>query len=145
MAVASCYGFADFQKPLSFSTITIGVFFLAIFVSHAAILSNPQKFGLDVQGNELSTFTTEALQQVAEMDPVEFVKTDKGREIAVQVYDTSLFISQEELENIVKENPGPIKEIQQSLLSTKTPFTDNPYSYILNVYTHLLINFSKEN
>ena len=78
------------------------------------------------------------------MDPVEFVKTDKGREIAVQLYDTSIFISQEELESKVKENPGPIKEIQQSLLSTKNPFTENPYSYILNVYIHPLITYLRE-
>jgi hypothetical protein len=122
----------------------MGIIFLAVFISHAVILSIPQKFGLKIQGNELSTFTMEALQRVAEMDPVEFVKTDKGREIAVQVYNTSIFISQEELEKMVKENPGPIKEVQQSLLSTKNPFTDNPYSYMLNVYAHPLIKFLRE-
>jgi len=122
----------------------MGIIFLAVFTSHAAILSNPQKFGLNIQGDELSAFISEALQRAAEMDPVEFVRTEKGREIAVQVYDTSIFVSQEELERIVKENPNPIREVQQSLLSTKNPFTDNPYSYILNVYTHPLTNFLRE-
>ena len=144
ITAASYYGFTYSQGPFSSVTLLMGIFFLVVFVSHAAILSQPQKFGLDVQGDELSTFTTEAIQQVAKMDPVEFVKTDKGREIAIQIYDTSLFISQQELENIVKENPGPIQEVQQSLLSTRNPFTDNPYSYILNVYTHSLINFLRE-
>lgn len=144
IAIASYYGFSDSQKLFSATKIIVGIFFLAVFVSHATILSSPQKFGLDVKGNELSTFTTEALRKVAEMDPVEFVKTKKGREIAVQVYNTSIFISQEELERMVKENPSPIKEVQQSLLSTKNPFADNPYSYILNVYTYPLTNFLRE-
>ncbi len=144
VALASYYGFTDFQKLFSFTAITMGMFFLMVFVSHAMILSSPQKFGLDVQGDELSTFTKEAVRQVAEMDPVEFVKSDKGREIAVQLYDTSVFISQGELESIVKKNPDPIKKVQQSLLSTKKPFTNNPYGYILNVYAHSLINFLRE-
>lgn len=144
VAIASYYGFVDLQKTFSSITITTGIFFLVIFASHAIILSSPQKFGINISGNDLSTFTREVLQQVVKMDPVEFVKTDKGREIAIQIYDTSLFISQEELENIVRKNPEPIKEIQRSLLSTKTPFTDNPYSYILNVYTHSLTNFLRE-
>ena len=78
------------------------------------------------------------------MDPIELVKTDKGREIAVQLYDTSIFVDQEELEIMVKENPYPIREVQQSLLATKNPFTENPYSYILNVYTHPLTKFLRE-
>lgn len=144
IAFASYYGFVNLQKQFSTIAITLGIIFLAIFTSHAAILSFPQKFGLNLQESELSTFTTEAIKQVAEMDPVEFVKTDKGREIAVQIYDTSIFVGQEELENIVRENPGPIREVQQSLLTTKTPFTENPYSYILNVYTHPLTKFLGE-
>lgn len=144
IALASYYGFANLQKQFSTITIIMGVIFLAIFTSHAAILSFPQKFGLNTQGDELSTFATEALQRVAEMDPVEFVKTDKGRGIAVQIYDTSIFIGQEELENIVRKNPDPIREVQQSLLTTKNSFTENPYSYILNVYTHPLTKFLGE-
>ncbi len=144
ITVASYYGFAYSQKPFSPTALIMGIFFLIVFVSHVAILSSPRQFGLYVQGNELSTFTTETLQQIAKMDPVEFVKTGKGREIAVQLYDTSIFISQEELENIVKRNPGPIKEVQLSLLSTGNPLTDSPYSYILNVYIHSLINFLRE-
>jgi hypothetical protein len=144
IALASYYGFVDLQKRFSTIDITIGIIFLAIFTFHAAILSFPQKFGLDVQGNELSTFAAEAIKRVAEMDPVEFIKTDKGREIAVQVYDTSIFIGQEELENIVRENPGPIREVQQSLLTAKKPFKESPYSYILNVYTRPLTKFLGE-
>ena len=144
VAIASYYGFANHQKPFSLAMIIAGVFFLVIFASHALILSSPQKFGLDIQGNELSTFTKEALQRVSEMDPMEFIKTNKGREIAVQIYDTPIFISQEELESIVKKNPDPIKKFQQSLLSIKIPLTDNPYSYIINMYTHSLINFLRE-
>lgn len=144
ITLASYYGFVNPQKQFPSIAIAMGIIFLAVFTSHAAILSNPQKFGLNIQGDELSTFTSEALQRIAEMDSVEFVKTDKGREIAVQVYDTSIFVSQEELERMVKENPNPIREVQQSLLSTKNPFTDNPYSYILNVYTHPLTNFLRE-
>lgn len=136
VTLASYYGFTNSHKVFTSTTTISGIIFLIVFVSHAAILSNPQKFGLNIQGGELSTFISGALQRVAEMDPVEFVKTDKGREIAVQVYDTSIFVSQEELERIVKDNPNPIREVQQSLLSTKNPLTDNPYSYILNVYTH---------
>lgn len=144
VAITSYYGFVNFQKLFFPTAIMVGVFFLVIFASHATILSSPQKFGLDVQGDKLSTFIKEALRQVAEMDSVEFIKTDKGREIAVQLYNTSIFISQEELENIVKENPDPIKKVQQSLLSTKKSFIDNPYSYILNVHTYSLIKFLRE-
>lgn len=141
---ASYHGFINLQKQFSTIAITMGIVFLAIFISHAAILSFPQNFGLNVRGNELATFTTEAIKKVAEMDPVEFVKTDKGREIAVQVYDTSIFVGQEELENIVRKNPGPIREVQQFFLITKNPFTENPYSYILNVYTHPLTKSLEE-
>jgi uncharacterized membrane protein (DUF485 family) len=142
--IASYYGFANLQRQFSPTVIIMGIIFLVVFISHAVILSIPQKFGLKIQGNELSTFTMEALQQVAQMDPVEFVKTNKGREIAVKVYNTSIFISQEELEKIVKENPDPLKEVQTSLLSIKNPFKDNPYSYILNVYAYPLIKFLRE-
>lgn len=144
ITAASYYGFAYSQKLFSPTVLIMGIFFLIVFVSHVVILSVPRQFGLNVQGNELSIFAMEALQQEAKMDPVEFVKTKKGREIAVQLYNTSIFISQEELENMVRENPGPIKETQSSLLSTENSFTDNPYSYILSIYTHSLINFSRK-
>ena len=36
--------------------------------------------------------------------------------------------------------PIDIKEVQSSLLSTQNPFINNPYSYILSVYTHSFIN-----
>jgi len=143
IAGASYYGFTYSKKPLSSSVLITGIFFLIVFTSHTIIISSPQKFGVNFQGDELVTFTTEVLQEIAEMDPVEFVKTDTGREIAVQLYDTSIFVSQEELEYIVKENPTPLKEVQRSLLSTN-PFADDPYSYIIGVYTHSFINFLRK-
>lgn len=144
ISIASYLGFAYSKSSVPHISIVIaGVLFLLVFVSHSVILSSPKTFGLDVEGDEFATFTTEAIQKMAKMDLVEFVKTDGGRKIAVQVYNTSLFVSEEELTNIVRENPTPIKEAQQSLLST-TVFTNNPYSYIISVYSHPLLKFLKE-
>lgn len=144
IGLASYLGFADKKTPMSHASVMIaGIVFLLIFASHAALLSNPRIFGLNVEGNEFPTFTVEAIQKVANMDPVEFVKTDEGRKIAVQAYDTSIFISEEDLEDLVRENPAPIEEVQQSLLSTD-PFADNPYGYIMSIYTHSFINYLTE-
>ncbi len=139
VCVASYFGFAHKNSGDSrIGVLIAGLIFLVVFVSHAAILANPKVFGVDVQGNELATFATGTIQELANMDPADFVKTKEGRKAAIQVYDTSLFISDADLEQIVKNNPEPIKKVQQELLSTTPNFTNNPYSYIISVYTHPL-------
>lgn len=145
ICAASYFGFTYKNAATSrIGVVIAGVVFLVVFVSHAAILANPTVFGIDVQGNELATFTTETIQKVANMDPADFVKTKEGRKDAIQAYDTSLFISDADLEKIVKNNPEPIKKVQQELLSTTPNFTNNPYSYIISVYTHPLLKFLTE-
>ena len=146
VCVVSYFGFAYKNVTASgISVVITGIVFLAVFVSHAVILANPKVFGIDVQGNEIGAFATEAIQKAANMDPVDFVKTDEGRKVAIQVYDTSLFISDTDLEKIVENNPEPIKKVQQELLSTTPNFTNNPYSYIISVYTHPLLKLLSEN
>lgn len=141
ICLSSYLGFAYRKVEVSrISVVVAGVFFLSVFVSHTVVLANPETFGLEVEGNEFPTFTNRIIQKMVDMDPVEFVKTEEGRKIAIDTYDTSLFVPQEELQNLVRANPAPIEEVQQSLLFTD-PFANNPYGYIMSIYTHSFINY----
>ncbi len=142
--LASYIGFT-YKSALASGTTKaiVAAIFLLIFASHSFLLSNPRAFGLDVEGDEFPKFTKEMIGVVATMDPVEFSQTDEGRKIAIDVYDTSAFITVDELEKIVEENPVPIQEAQQSLLSID-PLANNPYSYIISIYTYSFIDYLTE-
>lgn len=142
ISVASYFGFAYKNIFTSHVAGIFGSIFAVIFISHTVIISDPKKFGVDVQGDEFSVFVTKAVQEVIEMDIVDFIKMDEGRRMAIEVYNTPLLISNSDLEKLVKDNPVPIKKAQQELQLTTLNFINSPYSYIIGVYIYPVLKSS---
>ena len=143
MAIFSYFAFAYREIPPLHSYI-IGAVFLLIFLSHVYILHAPQSVGIEIKGNELMELFTEKFTKIAEMDPVEFAKTEKGRDLVMEVYDLSPFISDEKMLEIVRSNPNKLASAQQALLYTTSYFGKSPFGYILNVYLSTIINSLKK-
>lgn len=142
ITLSSYFGFS-YQKKLNQKHYIFGLILLIVFVFHAFLLSKPRVFGLDVKGDELSSYYAKIINEAAVMDPMEFIKLDSGKRAAIKIYNLSPLISQDELNNVVKNNPVPLIDVQKSLV-TNAPKLDNVYSDILNVYLYSFINLTKK-
>ncbi len=137
ITTCSFLGFAD-GKALTPLAWVVGALMLAVFSLNIFIICNPRNSGLDTREDFISIVA----QHVAMMDPVDFSKTHAGKDLATEVYNVPSFISDQKLESIIRNNPGPLERAQHSLLSnlsTIAPMNNNPYRHIINVYAATFI------
>lgn len=133
LSFVSFYGFT-YKNLLRLKGVVTGLLLGLAMVFHLGLLSWDfvNNRSLDTT---FSNAVSVAIEKKANEAPLEFIKSDEGRKLALEVYGLPpLGTSDETIEKAVKKNPRPIKQAQGDLLLFGNRLAKNPYFVIMDYY-----------